>query len=404
MKTERRDPRLFSRIEIALRDIQRVERQLENGHQGKDLLRSAKTAISLGLRSNAIEKLKQFQYLCNASPEARALVGIAIDELNSKSAKFQFIKLNGSTWTQGLLNELWEWRFKIAVWMWIKLGLPLISDRKNHMKRINCNYFIDNICGLSEVKFKKLASRAPTLYFTRSEPKPSGRHRVISAPYSNLKAVQQELRDLLNQVPIPDGICGKKGTSTISAMRPHVRKPMVITLDIADFYPSITSKQIAHVLNKLLDDEAQISNFVRLVTRKNVLPQGAPTSPVLARLVVVKAFEEIQKAIQGICPGSGISMWVDDITISGPEGLKRSIPLIRKILKRHGFRLRDEKIRVLPKNREQSNLGLKVNHRIEASTTIRERYHQCVAQHGFYSKQAEGYRRYFQSVNNRGAA
>jgi hypothetical protein len=142
---------------------------------------------------------------------------------------------------------------------------------------------------------------------------------------------------------------------------------MVITLDIMDFFPS-TKKHI--VLNSLIRigfiKETALA-LTRILTHKNHLPQGAPTSPFIGRLVIDAFAYELEKMLQRIHKEAKFSIYVDDIIISGPTGLRRSIPTIRKILERHGFMVRPEKVSVMGQDREQVALGIQLNHKLRAS-------------------------------------
>ena len=63
-------------------------------------------------------------------------------------------------------------------------------------------------------------------------------------------------------------------------------------------------------------------------------------------------------------PRSSFSIYVDDIIISGPEGIKRFVPIIRKILKRYRFEIND-KTNIMNRDKEQVCLNIGLNNGIE---------------------------------------
>jgi RNA-directed DNA polymerase len=112
---------------------------------------------------------------------------------------------------------------------------------------------------------------------------------------------------------------------------------------------------------KVTKEVAEI--LTRLVTCKNHLPQGAPTSTYIGLLVLQPVVQKVEKILKKI-PKSSFSVYVDDIIISGPEGIKRLIPILRKVLKRYRFEIND-KTNIMNWNTEQVCLNIRLNNRIE---------------------------------------
>ncbi len=246
--------------------------------------------------------------------------------------------------------------------------------------------------------FLNLAQRAPRLYRTRAKPKPGGGHRVINAPFGKLKTVQSLLKDEINKFSIAPEIVGRPKTSTVDAMIPHVRKPVVIAMDLADFFPTVRKDMLIPVFGRILDDPEMATCFVRIATRQNALRQGAPSSPGLARLAIEPALLDLKKVLNAIDPRCNLTLWVDDLTISGPIGLARVRKLAEKIFRRHGFAIQGRKTKVMRDSEVQENLGLKVNHSIEPAQNILEKFQRCILARGHNSPQANGYRRYFDAI------
>ena len=225
------------------------------------------------------------------------------------------------------------------------------------------------VLGLTENDLQKLAHAAPNLYNSRPEPKKHGGFRIINRPFKHLKSVQQKiLRLILNQIPVHQTLHSGPKTSTKSAAKAHVKQPVVIALDIQDFFPGVKSKTVCRAFeaNGFPEDVADL--LARLTTHKSRLPQGAPTSPAIARIVLYDVCKEFEKLLSSVSPHARATIYVDDITISGPLGLERLIPTIISIFERHGYSVNPLKKKVMTQNEEQVVLGLRVNCRVEPSS------------------------------------
>lgn len=111
--------------------------------------------------------------------------------------------------------------------------------------------------------------------------------------------------------------------------------------------------------------------LTRLVTHHNRLPQGAPTSPAIGRLILQPIAEELDNILKNIRKFS-LSIYVDDIILSGPIGIKGFLSTIRRMLLRHGFRL-NEKTKIMYRNEEQVCLNIRVNDGIAPPTLYIEK-------------------------------
>lgn len=220
----------------------------------------------------------------------------------------------------------------------------------------------------SEEDLRRLSRAAHRLYKCWDEIKSSGGKRRIEAPYPELKAVQQHLaKKHFDTLPQHACLSGGPGTSQLMAARVHVGKELVITVDLKNFFPAVTAGQVRQALARH-GFAADVSDVLaKLCTRERRLPQGAPTSPVLARLVISPTLERIAGCVHGASPDAALTQYVDDMALSGGKGLKRLLPLIRRIFAQGGFTVNEDKTKVMPESTEQHVLGLKVGRRLAVS-------------------------------------
>lgn len=214
----------------------------------------------------------------------------------------------------------------------------------------------------------ELAKDSPHLYYYHTiRKKESGKKRKLQIPYLILKNFQRRLLGLiLEHIPIHYRLYGSPGTSIKDAVRDHIRKDVVITMDIKDFFPSIPAYKIRAALNRFCLDRETSIILTRLVTHNNRLPQGAPTSPCIGRIVLTPFARELERLLNKI-PNSFFSIYVDDITISGPKDIKGIIQDVYQLLARYGYRAKEEKTNIMDRDREQVSLNVKLNNRIEAT-------------------------------------
>lgn len=181
-----------------------------------------------------------------------------------------------------------------------------------------------------------------------------------------LKRKQRVLtKKILYGLRVHPRLYGCPGTSIKDAVADHIRKPVVITLDIKDFFPSVKCHLIRSTLRRRMANDEVTDALVRLTTYKNHLPHGSPSSPCLARLVLNPLALNLERLLRSINPDAIFSIYVDDITISGPKGITRAIQAIRGLIERHGFVVNPQKIKVMKRNQDQESLSVRLNKRIE---------------------------------------
>jgi RNA-directed DNA polymerase len=228
---------------------------------------------------------------------------------------------------------------------------PLFSENK-----------LASILGVPVDVLRELAALGDALYHPFDLPKKNGKGmRRIDNPSERLKAVQKNIyARLLRLIPLPSCILGGvPGKSVRHNALPHVGQSWVVGLDIEDYFPSITAKHVDQVWTTNLRTGTKTTRLLtRLTTYSDRLPQGAPTSTPLANLVLAPLLEEFNK--DPAHRGMPITSWVDDITLSG-RGAPQAIVSMARILKRNGFRLSQEKTRIMRAGSRQEVTKVNVN-------------------------------------------
>ena len=147
--------------------------------------------------------------------------------------------------------------------------------------------------------------RGRDYYFNQfSIPKRRGGERTIHAPSEGLKTLQRRiLHRMLNPLPVHPAATGfTPGRSIVDNARPHAGLSVVINIDLANFFPSITAERSRITRDAFRGigwgkDAASI--LARICTYEGRLPQGAPTSPAISNLVCRRLDERFTSLVKG---------------------------------------------------------------------------------------------------------
>jgi retron-type reverse transcriptase len=180
-------------------------------------------------------------------------------------------------------------------------------------------------------------------YYEFKKPKKAGGFRDISAPILPLKEIQKRIAVLLQRIAPPDYLFAPvSGRSYVGNAARHIGARSVRLLDIEDFFPSCSINKAAWFFGKKMECSPDVTAVLcKLVTLNNSLPQGSPCSPILAYLCYMEMWSEIQDLVEAA--SCKLSVYADDLTISGEVVHEEMIWEVKKALFRHGHRYSREK-------------------------------------------------------------
>lgn len=207
-----------------------------------------------------------------------------------------------------------------------------------------------------------------------------GQKRVILAPTKPLKEVlarlNQKFHDSFDPTPCSHGFIKERSIVTNAAL--HVSSKWVLNIDLNNFFPSITENRVfgallnwSDFMNKwgLMKQDAFL--LARLCCHQGSLPQGAPTSPLLANLVSRSLDRNLIRFAKS--KKMTVSRYADDISFSPyyPKGvLPKKIynvenglphPDLIKLIERNGFYINKSKTRLSESPSSIKVTGLVVN-------------------------------------------
>ena len=209
--------------------------------------------------------------------------------------------------------------------------------------------------------------------------------RVLTVPNGFLKLVQRRILDrCLSKLSVSEyATAYRNGTSVRDNALLHTGKEFIIKLDISVFFDSINDDAVYMVMKQFRLRPRATSLLTHLCVHRGVLPQGAPTSPYIANLVM-KHFDE---HIGAWCAERNItySRYCDDMTFSGSRDDLLGSRLVGKVgrkLYAMGFTLNREKTVFAGSSQRQTVTGLVVNEKAdlprEKRRELRQEVYYCL--------------------------
>lgn len=204
-----------------------------------------------------------------------------------------------------------------------------------------------------------------TAYYSRFDlPKRDGGLRTIEPPRPALRLVQRRILDeLYARVALPGFLHGGLPQRSIfTHTRSHIARFMVATLDVRKFFPSTRAAHVRPVLEAAGFREEALDDLVQLLTLRDGLPQGSPTSCLLANL----AFLPADYAIGKTCRRRALtySRFVDDIAISGDFDFSFLKGAFVHAIQSLGYQIATEKTAFRSRSQQQVITGLVVNEKL----------------------------------------
>ena len=231
--------------------------------------------------------------------------------------------------------------------------------------------------GVSADELKKIWWFRHGMYRDLQIVKRNGKVRQISAPDQRLKGLQRKIATSLNSIysvrhPVHGFVTGK---SVKTNAQSHVRNKFLLNIDLQDFFPTITEKRVMGVFRSLGIDKRVSEILARISCNYNMLPQGAPTSPVVSNLICFR----MDKALLAFAKEARCiyTRYADDISFSGYRPLsglfEAALPSagtflpdllskkLREIIESNGFQVNREKAHYADKHTRRTVTGVKIN-------------------------------------------
>jgi|APSaa5957512535_1039671.scaffolds.fasta_scaffold32217_1 RNA-directed DNA polymerase len=215
-------------------------------------------------------------------------------------------------------------------------------------------------------------------YLSYALRKKSGKPRWIDAPQEPLKTIQNNiLRNILYKFSIHDSAVGFAiGRSVVTGAKRHVGNKALLCMDLHNYFNNIKINRIhrlMHFLTRRLEErdpsyqrqDEDASILTKLVSFKQQLPQGSPTSPAIANLITLN----MDRQLFDYCKGNDIiyTRYADDTSFSHKNknfDFYKVIADIIGIITDNGFVINKKKTRVMRPHKRMSITGVVINEKL----------------------------------------
>lgn len=237
-----------------------------------------------------------------------------------------------------------------------------------------------HLLGLPYVELKTLLYPHPP-YKSFVIQKRNGTSRLINEPRRKLKDLQAILLAYLyehasSMKPCVHGFTPGRSIVTNANAHCSPKTRFLLNIDIEDFFPSITFYRVRGILQSkpFAFSYSVATVLAQLCTFNGVLPQGAPTSPLLANLACRSLDGELMNLARR--HRATYSRYADDITFSFSVTRSESLPAnvcsfdsgiltlgeeLRAIFASHSFRINPNKSRLSSRRHRLEVTGVTIN-------------------------------------------
>lgn len=168
--------------------------------------------------------------------------------------------------------------------------------------------------------------------------------REIQAPRGALDRIHRRIAALLARIETPDYLYSKRGRSHLENAGAHRHQPELLKTDIKEFYPGTTHTMVTRMFQRHFHCASDVSRMLADVCCFNgFLPTGSSLSGFVAFWCAKDMFDELHQ----LAASNGLVMTVfaDDITISGSGASSKLLWRARQIVHKHGRTTKRKKSR-----------------------------------------------------------
>lgn len=193
------------------------------------------------------------------------------------------------------------------------------------------------VLGLEEAELRTMAV-GPERYREFEIEKKSGGKRPVEDPVAPLKRVQGKIAKMLARIKPPAFLfCPVKGRCYVGNAAQHRGNRVVHCLDIKKFFPNTPRVRVIWFFQTIMRCRADVAGLLGdLCTFEGHLPTGSPLSPILAYY----SYHDMWAEIAAFCTEKGytLTVYVDDVTISGVKVPAADVWQVRQMIHRTGLR------------------------------------------------------------------
>jgi hypothetical protein len=222
------------------------------------------------------------------------------------------------------------------------LGIKCHSHYQSALYRLTSRHQLVRLLGVTNDHLE-LLSRTEGLYREYDIPKKANKKRHVEEPRGDLKKVQARIASLLGRIRPADYLyCPAKRRCYVTNAARHRNNRVVRCLDLKEFFPNTPRLRVYRFFLEVMECAGDIAGtLANIASHKGHLPTGSALSPIMAHY----AYWDVWNAIAAIAAHHGltVTVYVDDVTLSGVQVPTRAVWQVKQELHAAGLRYHKEK-------------------------------------------------------------
>ena len=196
---------------------------------------------------------------------------------------------------------------------------------------------------ITRAEMDQLTAAGDALYCEFDIPKKSGEKRRVENPRRDLKKVQARIARLLGRITPADYLfCPVKLRCYVTNAARHRGNRVIRCLDVRKYFPSTPSRRVYWFFHKVMQCAPDVAAMLtKLACYKGHLPTGSPLSPIMAYFAHYDVWEAVAEIARR--HGYTLTVYVDDVTVSGHQVRATVLWDIKRAIHRSGLRYHKEK-------------------------------------------------------------
>ncbi len=167
--------------------------------------------------------------------------------------------------------------------------------------------------------------------------------RLIQEPRGALRPIHENVKKALSRIEPPGFLfCPVKRRSYVSNAVQHLNAKVVRTLDIHAYFPSTPSHRVYWFFHTVMSCSTDVASVLaQLLTVEGHLATGSTVSPILSFFAFYDMWLNIAQIARDV--GCTLTVYMDDVTLSGDAVPERVIWAVRKQIHSRGLHYHKEK-------------------------------------------------------------
>ena len=187
--------------------------------------------------------------------------------------------------------------------------------------------------GISLPKLERIANNPKYRVFSLKDSS-----REIQEPGPDAQRLHRQIHRYLARVETPAYLHSTaKGRSYVTNAASHVGCGSMIKIDIKKFYPSVPQHKVMHFFRDVMQCSGDVAGLLaKLLCFNGRLPTGSSSSPIVSYYAYKPMFDDIAGLAEA--QGLTVTVYVDDITLSGDGVNGALLHEVRRIILRYGLK------------------------------------------------------------------